>query len=58
MFGKIETELFLIPAKETSNMGREQFDCPVTFMQFQITSERFRFPEISMEMTLFASRVR
>ena len=41
-FGKIKTELLFIPAEETPNIGRKQFDCP-----FQMTSKR-NFPESSM----------
>ena len=33
MFGKIETKLLLIPAKETPHMGSKQCDCPITAFQ-------------------------
>ena len=45
-FGKIETKLLLIPAKESTHRGSQQFDCPIT--AFQMTSKR-DFPEIYME---------
>ena len=43
MFGKIKTNLFLIPTKDTRNMGSKQFDCPITLLYVKLRqSETFQ----------------
>ena len=32
---RIKTKLLLIPAKETSNKGSKQIDCPITLLHFK-----------------------
>ena len=58
VFGKIKTKLLLIPAKETTNMGSKEFDCPMTLLHKlnDLTAKcRSLSRKFYGEMTLFAS---